>query len=110
MLAINAFVFRAFGAGDPSVHLFPAFEYLKTMKIPIVVTTQAPNGVSNFQVNETGQYLKDHDLAIPAFDMSMESMVTKLAWLLAQKFSYEQIKIKMLEDLHGEINIGNELI
>ena len=107
---IKAFIFRAFGAGDPSDHLFPAFEYLKKNEIPIIVTTQAPNGVASFQVNETGQYLKDHDLAIPAHDMSIESITTKLAWLLAQKFSYEQIKQKMLEDLHGEINIENELI
>ena len=107
---IKAFIFRAFGAGDPSAHLFPAFEYLKTKKIPIIVTTQAPSGVASFQVNETGQYLKEHDLAIPAFDMSMESMTAKLAWLLAQKMDYEQIKIKMSEDLHGEINIENELI
>lgn len=107
---IKAFIFRAFGAGDPSSHHFPAFEYLKSVKIPIVVTTQAPNGVASFQVNESGQYLKEHDLAIPAHDMSMEAMVTKLGWLLAQKMDYEQIKIKMLEDLHGEINVENELI
>ncbi len=107
---IKAFIFRAFGAGDPSAHLFPAFEYLKKNKIPIVVTTQAPGGVASFQVNETGQYLKENNLAIPAYDMSMESMSTKLAWLLAQNFSYEEIKTKMLEDLHGEINIENELI
>jgi len=107
---IKAFIFRAFGAGDPSAHLFPAFEYLKEKRIPIIVTTQAPGGVASFQVNESGQYLKEHDLAIPAFDMSMESMTTKLGWLLAQKMDYEQIKIKMLEDLHGEISIENELI
>ncbi len=107
---IKAFIFRSFGAGDPSSHLFPAFEYLKKKKIPLVVTTQAPSGISNFQVNETGQYLKENDLAIPAYDMSIESMTTKLAWLLAQKMNYEQIKVKMLEDLHGEINIGSEWI
>lgn len=107
---IRAFIFRAFGAGDASASLFKAFKYLKKKKIPIVVTTQAPSGVASFQVNETGQYLKDHDLAIPAHDMSIESITTKLAWLLAQKHSYEQIKHKMLEDLHGEINIENELI
>ncbi|MDO8610919.1 MAG: hypothetical protein Q7R95_10340 [bacterium] len=107
---INAFILRSFGAGDPSTHLFPAFEYLKLKSIPIIVTTQAPNGVASFQVNESGQYLKEHDLAIPAFDMSMESTVTKLGWLLAQKMTYEQIKIKMIEDLHGEIIIENELI
>lgn len=107
---IKAFIFRAFGAGDPSSHLFPTFKYLKKKKIPIIVTTQAPGGVSSFQVNETGQYLRQNDLAIPAHDMSIEAMTTKLAWLLAQKMSYEQIKIKMLEDLHGEITIENELI
>jgi len=107
---IKAFVFRAFGAGDPSAHLFPAFEYLKEKKIPIVVTTQAPGGVASFQVNAGGQYLKEHDLAIPAYDMSIESMTVKLGWLLAQNMNYEQIKIKTLEDFHGEIRIENELI
>jgi len=107
---IKAFVFRAFGAGDPSSHLFPAFKYLAKKKIPIVVTTQAPSGVSNFQVNETGQYLREHDLAIPAYDMSIESMTVKLSWLLAQKMKYEDIKQKMVEDMHGEITIENELI
>lgn len=107
---IKAFIFRAFGAGDPSEHLFPAFKYLKKKKIPIVVTTQAPSGVSNFQVNETGQYLRENDLAIPAYDMSIESMTVKLAWLLAQKTKYEDIKTKMIEDMHGEITLENELI
>lgn len=106
----RAFIFRAFGAGDASAHIFEGFEYLKEKQIPIIVTSQAPEGVASFQVNETGKYLKDHDLAIPAFNMSIESMTTKLAWLLAQRFNYEQIKIKMVEDLHGEITIENELI
>ncbi len=107
---IKAFIFRAFGAGDASLHLLKAFEYLKEKQIPIVVTTQAPNGIASFQVNEAGKILKDRDFATPAYDMSIEAMTTKLAWLLAQNFNYEQIKIKMLEDLHGEINIENELI
>ncbi len=108
--SIKAFIFRAFGAGDASANLFSSFEYLRENKIPIVVTTQAPNGISSFQVNETGQYLAEHSLAVPAFDMSIESITTKLAWLLAQDFDYEHIKSKMLEDLHGEINIENELL
>jgi L-asparaginase len=107
---IKAFIFRSFGAGDASSHLFSGFEYLKEKQIPIVVTTQAPSGISSLRVNETGQYLRDNDLAIPAFDMSIESITTKLAWLLAQNKSYEDIKVKMIEDLHGEINIENELL
>jgi len=107
---IKAFLFRSFGAGDPSSQLFPAFKYLKKKKIPIVVTTQAPSGVSNFQVNETGMHLRQNDLAIPAYDMSIESMTAKLSWLLAQNLKYDEIKLKMLTDLHGEINIESELI
>ncbi len=107
---IRAFIFRAFGAGDASLHLLKMFEYLKEKKIPIVVTTQVPQGIASFQVNVSGKVLKERDLAIPAYDMSIESITTKMAWLLAQKCSYEQIKNKMLEDLHGEINIENELI
>ena len=107
---IRAFILRAFGAGDVSVHLMKGVEYLKEKEIPLVVTTQAPSGVASFQVNENGKYLKDNDLAIPAFDMSIESITTKLAWLLAQNLSYTEIKQKMVQDLHGEITIENELI
>lgn len=106
----KAFILRAFGAGDPSSHLIPAFEYLKEKQIPIVVTTQAPGGIASFQVNAGGQYLKANDLAIPAYDMSIESITVKLGWLLGQNLGYEQIKVKMLEDLHGEIIVESELI
>jgi len=107
---IKGFVFRAFGAGDASSHLVPALKYLKKKKIPIVITSQAPGGNANFLVNEPGQYIKEHDLAIPAHDMSIESMTTKLAWLLAQNLNYDEIKLNMLKDLHGEINVEAELI
>lgn len=35
--------------------------------------------------------------------MSIESMTVKLSWLLAQKIRYEDIKRKMVEDMHGEL-------
>jgi L-asparaginase len=106
----KAFIFRAFGAGDSSSALFDAYRYLREHKIPIVVTTQAPTGVANFAVNDGGMYLKDNDLAIPAHDMSIEAMTTKLAWLLAQKLEYESVKVSMINDLHGEIVVESELL
>jgi len=42
---------RAFGAGDATTRLLPTLRYLKDKEIPIVITTQAPKGNSNFQVN-----------------------------------------------------------
>lgn len=68
---VRGFILRSFGAGDPCISHRTAFEYLKQNEIPIVVTTQAPHGNSNFQVNESGRVLRDENLAIPAFDMSI---------------------------------------
>jgi len=106
---VEGIIFRAFGAGDVSHRLHDSFRYAKAQGIPIVVTTQAPNGNSNFQVNEPGQHLKNANLAIPAYDMSIESQTAKLAWLLAKKakgkITYDDIKDKMLEDMHGEIDV-----
>ncbi|MHB1002118.1 MAG: asparaginase [Armatimonadota bacterium] len=106
---IRGFILRAFGAGDPCTEHRSAFEYLKGKEIPIIVTTQAPNGNSNFQVNDPGKMLRDNKLAIPAYDMSIESQTTKLAWLLAKKnrgeLNYTQICNEMVHDLRGEINV-----
>ena len=106
---VKGIIMRAFGAGDPCTSLHDEFEFLRDQQIPVVVTTQAANGNSNFQVNESGQYLGEHDLAIPAYDMSMEAMVAKFSWLLGQGTTYETMKIKMLEDMHGEISVLNDL-
>lgn len=110
---VRGFILRAFGAGDPCSNHRSAFEYLKGKEIPLVVTTQAPNGNSNFQVNEPGKVLKDEKLAIPAYDMSIEAQTTKLAWLLAKKnkglVNYDGIYEEMVRDIRGEINVMFEV-
>ena len=109
----KGFIIRAFGAGDMSTSSLDALEYLKDHKVPVVVTTQAPNGNANLQVNEPGQMLDERDLVIPAFDMSIESQTAKLMWLLAKMgegaISFDQLKERMRVDLHGEINVIWEL-
>lgn len=106
---IQGFIFRAFGAGDASFKMKPGFQYLKKKEIPIVVTTQTPRGISNFQVNEPGEILRKERLAIPAFDMCIEAQTTKLAWLLAkkqqEKLTYNDICEQMIYDMKGEINV-----
>ncbi len=106
--SLRGVVFRAFGAGDVSTVLHPSFEFLQAAKIPIVVTTQAPNGNSNFQVNEPGQKLAARNLAIPAHDMNIESITTKLMWLLGQQFTYSEVGRMMITDLHGEISVKRD--
>jgi len=106
---IKGIILRAFGAGDVSGTHKETLKFLKDSGIPLIVTTQAPNGNSNFQVNEPGKYLKDNQLAVPAYDMGIESITVKLAWLLAQEdLSYNEICDKMLQNMHGEINVIQE--
>ncbi len=110
---IRGFILRAFGGGDPSSSFRPAFEYLKSREIPIIVSTQVSNGTSNLRINEPGMYLLENKLAIPSYDMSIESQTTKLAWLLAKKNSgqltYDQICSEMVRDYRGEINVIHNL-
>lgn len=106
---VRGFIVRAFGAGDMSTESLEALRYLKSQKVPVVVTTQAPNGNANLQVNEPGQKLAEEQLVIPAYNMSIESQTTKLMWLLAKMdrgiIDFDQLKQSMITNVRGEINI-----
>jgi L-asparaginase len=106
---VRGVVIRAFGAGDISHDLHQCLEFLAKKEVPVVVTTQAPQGVSTFRVNHPGRVLAERELAIPAHDMSIEAMTTKLGWLLAQSPTYDQIRRLMQTDLRGEITIRPDL-
>ncbi len=109
---VDGFIVRAFGAGDLSISFRDVLDQLAQMKIPVVVTTQIPRGNASMRVNENGQYILKYGLAIPAYDMSIESQSVKLMWLLAQMKSgiinFEQLKSLMITDMCGEINVFNE--
>lgn len=106
---IKGIIMRGTGAGDLNVSngshndLTDALEYLKEKNIPIVVTTQAPDGVASMNINEPGQLAKKLN-AIPSYNMSIESMTTKLAWLLAQNKTYDEIRKLMVTSIKGEIS------
>jgi L-asparaginase/Glu-tRNA(Gln) amidotransferase subunit D len=103
---LRGVIFQAFGAGDVGTYLHPVFVYLREAKIPVLITTQAADGVSSCDVNAPGRLLRQRALAIPAYDMSLECTTTKLMWLLGQKLGYDEICSRMLEDLHGEISLA----
>ena len=69
---LRGVVFRGFGAGDVPTDRHHAFTYLREREIPVVVTTQAPDGASSLDVNQPAQLLRDGGLAIPAHYMSIE--------------------------------------
>ncbi len=77
---------------------------MQEKQIPIVVTTQASDGLASMKINEPGQLALELG-AIPAWDMSMESMVTKLSWLLGNGYTYQEIQKEMMTSLRGEIEV-----
>ncbi len=99
---IDGFVIRAYGAGDMPTRLLPFLKEANKKKIPIVITTQCPNGVTQMNLNLVGMRALSTGL-VQVFDMSMESMTTKLRWLLAHDTPYEKIKGMMEDNLCGEI-------
>lgn len=99
---VQGFVLRAYGAGDTPDCLLAFFEKAHKKKVPIVITTQCPNGVTQMGLNIVGMRAFNSGV-IQAFDMSMESMTTKLRWLLARKTPYEKITEIMETNLCGEI-------
>jgi L-asparaginase len=106
-------IYRANGAGDPNIAPFGSgfkdlragFEYLRDKKVPILVTTQAMDGIASMDVNAPGKLAFELG-AIPAWDMTTEAMTVKLGWLLGRKFPYGEIRTLMLECVRGEIEPG----
>lgn len=104
-------VFRASGAGDPNIakknaafdNLRDGFEYLREKGIPIVITTQASEGIASMDVNDPGKMAFELG-AIPAWDMSIEAMTVKLAWLLGRQFPYGEIRTLMSTSFRGEVD------
>jgi L-asparaginase len=101
---LEAVILRSFGAGDVSETLWPWLEDLKERSIPVVITTQAPNGRANFLVNDPGKHVERENLGLAAQDMSIESITTKLAWLLEQGFTYREIAREWTTNYRGEIS------
>lgn len=100
---IKGIILRAYGSGDIPYDFLPALKYAKAKKIPVVVTTQCPDGATVMGLNDVGlQALKTG--VIQAFDMSMETMSTKLMWLLKQGVPYEKLAKKMHENMIGEVD------
>lgn len=102
-------ILRGYGSGDLPEDVFPALDYAKEKKIPIVVTTQCPGGATLLGVDAVGLEAVKRGV-IQAFDMSMECMSTKLMWLLGQKTPYEKIKERMHHNMLGEVDTRKAMI
>lgn len=110
----DCIVIESFGVGGLPEALLP--EFYRIMKDAIenrgkivVMATQVVNEGSNMNVYEVGKKIKtDFDL-IEAYDMTLESTITKLMWLMARpKMEYEQLKSEFYRTINSDIIFTKE--
>lgn len=99
---INGIVLKGFGPGDIAYEYVDLIKYAKSKKVPILVTTQCLEGATLMHINHVGKQALDEG-AIQTYDMSTESITTKLMWAL-KNFPYEEIETVMHKSFTGEIN------
>jgi len=114
---VRGIIFNAVGSGDPNMtkkkedggephekyDLREGFENAQTRKVPIVVSSQAADGIASMALNDPGVEAVSLG-AIPGWDMSLEAMTVKLGWLLGNKVKYDDIQRQMTMSIKGEMN------
>ena len=105
---LKGLIFRSYGTGDIPEALFPCLRLARELEVPVVNTTQCPQGVTLMGADEIGYEALKLGV-IPALDMSMEAMDTKMRWLLGRKTDYKHFPQQMLKNMVGEITsaLGN---
>lgn len=103
---IDALVIEGFGAGNlpnSGNELVDLLQKAKNMKIPVIICTQCVRGSTFVGEYETSSQLKDIN-AICAFDMTTESTVAKLYYLLSKGYQGDKLKKLMETNLVGELS------
>lgn len=94
----DALIIESFGVGGLPGYDDASFDdalsaFLETGK-PIVMTTQVPHDGSDMEVYEVGQVAKERFNLIEAYDMTLEAIVTKLMWILAETSDRDEIRAR----------------
>lgn len=63
----------------------------------VVITTQVPMEGSDFEVYEAGRIFKQDERIIEAYNMTLESIVTKLMWILGQTHDEQELRKKFYQ-------------
>lgn len=100
----NGIILEAFGPGNIPEELLTFLKKAQKLNKPVVIISQCKKGVTKMRLYEVGfQALKYG--AIPGGDMTLESAVTKLMWLLGQTKDLNKIKQAFNKNYFGEVTI-----
>ena len=101
----DALIIESFGVGGIPQRLMDAFaeglgDYDKTRKI-LILTTQVTYEGSDVGIYEVGKRVKNRFRFLEAHDMTIEAVVTKVMWLLAQNCdSFDQLQQRFYRQIN----------
>jgi glutamyl-tRNA(Gln) amidotransferase subunit D len=98
----HGIVLEGTGLGHAPETLMKAIERAQEEQIPVIMTSQCIWGRVQMRVYRTGVELVQRGV-IPAEDMLAETAYVKLMWVLAQTRNMSEVRLRMLENLVGEI-------
>ncbi len=104
----DCLVIESFGVGGiPESITEEFYAQMKVWKAKgkvVVMTTQVANEGSNMTVYEVGKKVKQEFDLIEAYDMTLEAVITKMMWLMAQtKHDYEKTKAGFYQMVNHDI-------
>ncbi len=103
----SGIVIEGYGAGnlptDENINLIPAIKSAIERKVPVVVCTQCILGSTEMELYQVGRAALDVG-AIPAMDMTPETSMVKLMWVLGQTDDIDSIDSMMQKSFVGELH------
>ncbi|UZO81270.1 asparaginase [Aquimarina sp. ERC-38] len=101
---VRGVIIETFGAGNAltAEWFVTVLKELKEREIPVINCTQCKMGEVNMKAYETGKHLLQYGV-ISGKDITIESAIVKLMFLLSQNLSYKQFKTKYEKSLRGEM-------
>lgn len=102
---LKGLIIETYGSGNAPKDkpLLDMFKDAIKRNIVMVNISQCSGGVVEMEKYENGLALKRAGI-VSGLDMTSETAITKLMFLLGQNLSYEEVKVKMQQSLAGELS------
>ncbi|MGM9808954.1 MAG: asparaginase [Bacilli bacterium] len=105
----DACIIESFGVGGIPMYdeqqFSDALERFILSNKTLVITTQVPYEGSNLGLYKVGKKIKDKYEVLEAYDMTLESLVCKVMWVLGQTNDKNLIKKLLYTKINNDINL-----
>ena len=110
----RAIVIESYGVGglpfDENANFLEKLAQLSARGIIIIVTTQVMLEGSDMEIYEVGVRALKQAHVLQAYDMTMESIITKLMWILSESSDPSMVRKMFYTNVNQDILVDNESI